>query len=283
MNPVPRVGVTIAPFRSLSPATLISRLHLLGVNFFELNISTLKDINSIHSVIKQSHTAIHLPIMSENGWDFSCPAYEQDIREIIKIINEYRCKLNIKHCIAHPPEPHLLDKKLESLQEYYFCTLSQLHPPVYVENVPNMDQVEFDRFYKQAEIELGDQLAGMCYDGPHFLISGKDPVKQYHHYQDKIGAIHISDCYPKEDVHIPFDQGGVLPHKKLLTTIKESGFRGYITLEIQPMSLRDIPAYFKSYLTTLKIIHYHKYVWTLLRYQFLRPLWRYYQKQHMTE
>ncbi|MDZ7725873.1 MAG: sugar phosphate isomerase/epimerase [candidate division KSB1 bacterium] len=281
MNSVPRVGVTIAAFKSLSAATLISRLRLMGVNFFELNISTLKDIKSIHLVIKRAHTAIHLPIMSENGWDFSCPAYEQDIREIIKTINAYRCKLHIQHCIAHPPEPHLLDRNLESSEDYLFCTLSQLNVPVYLENVPGIKQDEYDHIYNRAKDKLGDQLAGMCYDGPHFLISGQNPVEQFQQYQDKIGAIHISDCYPEEDVHLPFDRGGVMPYKELLKSIKSSGFKGYLTLEIQPVTLQDVPAFFKSYLTTLRSLHYQKYLCSTLRYQLMRPLWHYYQKHHM--
>ena len=283
MNPAPRVGVTIAAYKSLSPATLISRLRLMGVNFFELNISTLKDIKSIQHVIKRSHTAVHLPIMSENGWDFSCPAFEQDIREIIKIINKFRCKLNIQHCIAHPPEPYLLEKNLESLEDYYFCTLGQLNMPIYLENVPGINESEFDRFFEKMKNKLGTQFAGMCYDGPHFLIAGDDPVKQFKQYRDRIGTVHISDCYPNEDVHIPFNRGGVLPYKDLLKIIKKTRFKGYITLEIQPVSLDDIPAYFQSYLTTLYSLHYHKYIGSMLRYQLLRPLWFYYQKRHISE
>ncbi len=256
----PRIGVTIARYNNFSPSTLIMGLKMLGMNFFEINSSSFDDFVDMTRVLSRSHTAFHLPIVSENGWDFSCLDYTDEIDRTIHLVNAHKDSLNIQHCIVHPPEPHIADELLRSSSTFLFHNLSHLDVPVYLENIPSMKAEKFSSLYKQGREALGAQLPGLCFDAPHYFISGIDPVKEFQNRIDNIGTIHISDCYKDKDVHIPFGKGGILPVEKLLRTIKKVRFSGYITLEMLPSSVNDIPAYIKSYLQTLKVLHYFKYL-----------------------
>jgi len=230
------------------------------MNFFEINSSSFDDFDSIARILSRSQTAFHLPIVSENGWDFSCLDYTDEIDRTIGLVNAYSKKLNVQHCIVHPPEPHISDEPLRSSNAFLFENLSRLDVPVYMENIPSMKTEHFSILYNQAQKALNNQLLGLCFDAPHHFISGTDPVKALQNQVDKIGAIHISDCYKDKDVHIPFDSGGVLPVEDFLRNVKKTRFSGYITLEMLPSSIDDIPAYIKSYLTTLKVLHYLKFL-----------------------
>ena len=81
----------------------------------------------------------------------------------------------------------------------------------------------------------------------------------------------MSDCLKDDDVHLPFANGGVLPVEEIFDTIKSTDFAGYLTLEIKPKSLSDIPTYINSYTYALKKLHYFKYLTTSLKVFFIRP------------
>jgi hypothetical protein len=62
-----------------------------------------------------------------------------------------------------------------------------------------------------------------------------------------------------------------MPIEQILTKLKETRFTGYITLEIKPHSLQHIDAFIESYLYTLKILNYQKFIRTKVRMVVLRP------------
>lgn len=268
----PYIGVTVSKFQGFMPSTLISGLRLLGVEFVEINNSIFPEVDSVVKSLGNMVTAFHLPLVVEDGWDFSCHDHKMKIEDAIYTLNKYRDSLKIQHLVAHPPEPHAIHLKQNSSLDYLLENLSKLNLPVYLENVPQVTLENYLEIYKKAKERLGKQLAGMCFDAPHYFITGYDPIEQYVNFNQNIGCIHLSDCYRNSDLHIPFNSGGSLPVESFLKTVKENNFSGYLTLEIKPHSLRELNSYIESYLKTLQYLNYNKYLVSKLRVNTIKPI-----------
>jgi len=266
------VGVTIAEYKGLMPSKLISGLRSLGVEFFEINRTVFSDVENVIKAVDKTVTAFHLPLVFEDQWDFSCPAFQDEIDETITLINDNIETLHIQHAICHPPEPKELTTEMEMKDEVLFENLKKLNLSIYFENVLTVSDDQFMDFYAKAKQALGNQVKGMCFDAPHSFITGHDPVAHYEQLADHIGCVHLSDCSPQEDTHIPFDSGGCLPVDAFLDALVEHDFEGYITLEIQPTSMDDLMPYIQSYLTTLKYINPLKYKTSVAKVRLFRPM-----------
>lgn len=254
------------------PSTLIRGLKLLGMEFVELNKSIFPEIDRVVKNLGSMITAFHLPLVAEDGWDFSCLDYKNDINHMIDTLQRYRDDLHVQHVVCHPPEPNHADTALKSSIDFLFENLKKLGLPVMLENVPTFHPDDYLKTYWHAEKELGSLLAGMCFDAPHYFIDGHDPIEQYKTFQNIAGCIHLSDCLEGKDEHIPFKSGGVLPVNEFLSTVRNSNFSGTITLEIRPHSLKELDAYIESYMTTLQHVNYKKYLKTRLRLFALKPI-----------
>lgn len=266
------VGVTVSPFEGFNPADLIRGLRLLGMDFVEINRSVFSEIDRVSENLKQMVTAFHLPLVFDDGWDFSSLAHQAEIDETIYMLNTTKEKLKIHHVVSHPPERAAMVHPEQSSLDFLLANLKRLNLPVYLENVPDVPAHDFERIFRAAHDSLGAQLEGMCFDAPHFYITGYDPLERFQHYRKKIGCIHLSDCSNNDDSHLPFNCGGTLPVIDFLQRVGSSKFSGYITLEIKPPSLDELDAYIESYLTTLQHVNYSKYLKTRLRLFALRPL-----------
>lgn len=269
---VSRVGVTVSKFQGMMPSELLRGLRLLGIEFIEINRDIFEEIDAVANNLGAMRTAFHLPLIAEDGWDFSCLDYRDDITTTIQTINQYKEKLRIQHVVSHPPEPALLSDPQRSSINFLYDNLAKLNVPVYLENVPGMVPDEFLSLYWSSHKALGPQLAGMCFDAPHFFVTGHNPIETFTSFADHVGCIHLSDCLHDKDVHLPFNSGGELPVNEFLQTLEAHRFNGYVTLEIKPKSLQDIDAYIESYVTTLRHVNYKKYLKTKLRLFALRPI-----------
>ncbi|MBN1464659.1 sugar phosphate isomerase/epimerase [candidate division KSB1 bacterium] len=269
---IPYVGVTVAKFQNYMPSFLIKGLKLLGMDFIEINQSILPEIDRFANSLGSLITAFHLPLVSENGWDFSCLDYKVEIDDMIATLRHYKKKLRIQHVISHPPEPEKSANQVDSSFEFLFENLQKLGLPVYLENVTSLDPKAFLNIYWRSKRALGTLLAGMCFDAPHYFVDGHDPIAQYLTFRDLVGCVHLSDCLVGKDAHLPFNSGGALPINEFLATLRNNNFGGYITLELKPQSLNDLEAYIDSYMKTLQFLNYKKHLTTKLRILALRPL-----------
>ena len=267
----PYVGVTVSKFEGMMPSSLIRRLRFLGMNFFELNASIFSEIDKVAASVGSIKTSFHLPLIAENGWDFSCSDFQNEIDTAIETLNSYRDKLNIQHVVCHPPEDLEETKKLNSSLDVLIKNLDKLDLPIHLENVPSIDLEAFQDIYSKAKESLGDKLDGICFDAPHFFIRGFDPIEKFNSLNGNISSIHLSDCLDDKDEHIPFESGGTLPVHEFLQAVRNSKFNRSITLEIRPTSLSDLDSYISSYLTTLQYVNTKKYAVTKLRILALRP------------
>jgi hypothetical protein len=270
------VGLTVDKYEGLMPSIILPGLKALGVEYVEFTKTVFEEVEAVSKKMGPMKAGFHLPLIYDDGWDFSCLEFQPQIYDTIDKINLHKDRLRLQHVIAHPPEPEASEKPLQSDLDFLFQNLAMLHLPVYLENVPYGTPADFVAIFHKAKASLGDQLAGMCFDAPHYFITGFDPVAQFQDMNGNIGCIHLSDCYRNDDVHLPFNKGGELPIDSLLAAMKEDNFRGYITLEIKPDSLKDVPTYVESYMKVLSQVSVSKFWRTKIRWLFIRPLLRYF-------
>ncbi|MGQ9561790.1 MAG: sugar phosphate isomerase/epimerase family protein [Candidatus Oleimicrobiaceae bacterium] len=266
-----QVGFTIERFRGIEPSVLLGLTRLLGLEFAEITRTVFTELDRVVPRVRHLHTGFHLPLVNEDGWDFSCPAFQEEIDRLIDLINANRDALRITHCIAHPPERELGGQTQSSL-DVLLRNLARLELPVYLENVPGQSMEEFWAVLSSAQEVLGPQLLGMCFDASHCYLGGMDPVAQLHALNGHIGCVHLSDCRPGSDDHLAFGLGGVLPIDSILAALRALRFRGVVNLEILPRSLEDLQPAIDSYLRVLRALHPRKYVTTKLRMLAVRPV-----------
>ncbi len=266
------VGFTVDKYEGLMPSVILSGLKMVGVQYVELTKTAFAEVEAISKKMRGLRAGFHLPLIHDDGWDLSCPDFKEQIDEVIGNVNRYKDDLRIQHVIAHPPEPEASDHAINSSLEFLLENLSRLQVPVYLENVPSGTPEDLKGIFTKAKQKLGNQLAGVCFDAPHFFVTGYDPVTQFRQLDGQIGCVHLSDCFRNDDVHLPFNKGGELPIDTLLSVMKERNFRGYVTLEIKPESLRDIHAYIESYLKVLASLSFTKYIRAKARWFLIRPL-----------
>ena len=272
MQTTPLVGAAVSPFEGIGPANFIRGLRLLGVDFVEINRSAFAEIDRIADNLGPMLSAFHLPLVFEDGWDFSSLAHRAEIDDTIERLNAVATKLKIRHVVSHPPECAVSADPTHSSLDFLLTNLKRLNLPVYLENIPETAEDEFERMYRIAQKKLGPQLAGMCFDAPHYYISGHNPIVQFHRHRRRIGCIHLSDCVRDDDGHLPFHSGGTLPVESFLQTVADTGFSGLITLEVKPPSLNQLDSYIETFLTTLQFVDYGKYLKKRLRLFALKPL-----------
>lgn len=269
-----KVGFTIESYKGLEPSFLLSVVKYFGVEFVEITKTVFDEVNRVIPRMQGIQAGFHLPLVHDDGWDFSCSDYQSEIDEVIDNINQYREQLHIVHCISHPPEPWNSNSPQNTSFDLLLHNLGRLEVPVFLENVPHGPYDDYLMMYERAKTELGNQFLGMCYDGPHYFISGTDPIARLAELDGKIGCVHLSDCHPDDDAHLPFDVGGEFPTDQVLEQLKRMNFDGYINLEIRPRSLHDFSAVINSYLKVLKPLRKGKYLRTKARLMLLRPLIR---------
>ncbi len=265
------VGLTIEKYRGIEPSILLNFVRMVGVRFAETTESIFDDLESILRVKKQTKLGLHLPIVEQEGYDFSCMAAKDRIDHLIENVNTHWRELDLQYCLSHPPENHVQKVNGPVSKEFLFENLKRLKPPVIIENIPEVRGFKFPPFYEEARKAMGEKLWGMCYDGPHAFLSRPDWLELYEEFKQEIRVIHLSDCSKTEDLHMPFGQGGVLPIQDLLARLQKDSYNSIINLELLPKSLKDIQPVIDSYLMILKKFNKPKYFRDKMRMVFILP------------
>ncbi len=272
----PVVGYTVQYFAGLSPSTIISALKMLGIRYFEVNRSIFQETGAVQKVLNHTTLSLHLPLIHDDGWDFSCSNRQQEIDDLIEKINQNRECLNLAFAITHPPEPELLSNPEQSSLETLSRNLARIQVPVLVENVSAQSPSEFDRVYRRLQ-NVGGTIR-RCFDAAHYWIQGENPVDRLHQDMPEIQLFHLSDCTKEADLHQPFGGDGDLPINQVLQAIKAHRYSGYITLEIKPGSLQDIKPYIESYLKVTRILNRKHYYSAQLRLLVFKLLFRWFTR-----
>ncbi len=267
-----RIHFSVQYYQGIPPSLIISALNLLNIEGVELTHAIFDEIDKFVPRLCKMSSGFHLPLLHENGWDFTCSDSQDKIDRTIHLINRYKDDLNMKYAVFHPPEVTTQYKEQKQLFRILLKNLKKIDLPLCIENIPSLSIEAFEDQYKEAKLFLQNRLSGICFDAPHFYIQGNDPIEMYHRLKDNIKVVHLSDCTRDRDCHLPFDKIGQLPVEDILETLQKEKFAGYITLEIKPESLQDMGAYIKSYLKTLRTCNRIKYLKTLFLLFYLRPI-----------
>ncbi len=265
------IGITVDWFRGIAPSVLLTIVKKMGVEFIEITKSVFDDLPSFIEQLGTIQTGIHLPNLHDAEFDFSFQERDAEIHKLIKLINQYHTKLNVKYCLSHPPENRRSPLSEDQLMAYLLNNLNKLEVPIILENIQTWDMARFENFYNRANQVLGKKLIGQCFDAPHYFLQGEDPVEYLKQRNGKINFIHLSDCRKGFDAHLPFGLNGVLPVDEILTILKEQNFQGIINLELLPRNLRDIKPLINSYLKVVRNFDRMKYLKTKFRLVLYAP------------
>lgn len=255
-----KVGLTIERFEGIEPAKLVQLARRFGVEMVELSQSSFENVDDVVLQMGSLAAGLHLPLIGQDGFDFSCPSHQAEIDALIETINAHWQRLHLQYALSHPPEPAEASEPLETSEDLLLRNLARLNLPILLENVPTWDQTSFERFYDAARQQLGSQLLGICFDAPHVFLRGEDPVAQFEAWATQVKAVHLSDCSPTEDLHLPFDSGGVLPINDFLDALRRHRFDGFLILELQPRSIKELRPVVQSYLHVLRRFKPAKYL-----------------------
>ncbi|HDQ00429.1 MAG TPA: sugar phosphate isomerase/epimerase, partial [bacterium] len=278
MNNKPQIGITIDHFKGIKPPQLLKIVNRLGLEFVEITESVFEDLTEMKKNLGNIQTGFHLPNLHDAGYDFSDRKHQPDIRRLIGLINTHHQQLNINYCLSHPPEGKHNKSDFESASHYLLENLQQLKPPVLIENVQNISESQFRQFYSLAREKMGEHLLGQCFDAAHYLLSGNDPLEFVNRADGEVKCFHLSDCKANLDAHLPFGRGGELPIEEILSAIKQTGFQGYINLELLPRSMQDVKPLIDSYLQVVRTFNCVKFITTKFRLIFYSSLIKKYIK-----
>jgi sugar phosphate isomerase/epimerase len=259
------IGLTIGSFAGQKPGALLKLAKSFDIMFVELNRSVWEDLTAVQENLDGITCGYHLPLIGEDGFDFSCLDQAKKINDLIENLNAHHRKLNLRYCVSHPPEPELASGAVHSSVEFMLENFARLEIPLVLENVEGWSERDFDRFYGQARARLGEKLWGLCFDPAHAFLRADDLFLRFREIAGEVRCIHLSDCTMSEDAHLPFASGGVLPIERILKFIRAHDWRGIINLEVRPQSLEQIKPVVKSYLRVLRAFSKVKYLKTLGR------------------
>jgi hypothetical protein len=267
-----QIGLTIEKYNGIEPSILLNFVRLLGVRFAEVTESIFNDLEAVKKAKKHMKLGVHLPIVEQDGYDFSCVEAKDRIAALIEKINANWRELDVLYCLSHPPENHVHPVKGPVSREFLFENLKRLEPPVIIENIPEVSGFQFAPFYAEAKLKLGQKLWGMCYDGPHAFLSRPDWLNLFEAFREEVRVVHLSDCSRTEDLHLPFGQGGEFPVQEMIRRLKKDHYDGILNLELLPQSLRDVHPVIQSYLMFVKAFNPSKYIRDRLRVFFILPI-----------
>lgn len=260
------IGLTIGEFADQKTGMLLKLAKEFGVCFVEFNRSVWEDLPAVAAHIDGLTSGYHLPLMGEDGFDFSCLDAADQISGMIEQLNQNWRRLHMRYCLSHPPEPELASRQpVRSSVDFMLENLARLEVPVLLENVAGWSERDFDQLYSLARDRLGDKLWGMCFDPAHAFLRADDLFLRFRDIAGKVRCVHLSDCTHSEDAHLPFGSGGVLPIDRILKLICRLSWRGIVNLEVVPQSLTQVRPVVKSYLRVLRAFDKRKYLATLGR------------------
>lgn len=269
-----QIGLSVEKYKGIEPSVLLALAKRFGLEHVEITISVFEDFSNVKKHMLGLTSGFHLPIMELNGFDFSCTEHKNEIDEVIANLNANWKDLNIEYCVAHPPEPDSVELEVKTSLPFLLDNLGRLESPILLENVPTCKKREFVEIYQKAKVALGKKLKGLCFDAAHCYLSGEDIEGWFKEIFGEVKCIHLSDCNHKDDLHLPFNSGGVLPITEFLMLLEKMKFNGTINLELKPNSLDDLEPIIKSYLKVLKHFKIGKYLKTKAKLMFFTPMIR---------
>lgn len=94
--------------------------------------------------------------------------------------------------------------------------------------------------FQQVLDAIPDERVGVCIDTGHFHSSGVDTLASIHNFGSRIYAVHLKDHIGAVSVGIG---RGELNLKEIIGTLKDIGYQGDLTLELEVEDPENLPRY----------------------------------------
>jgi len=239
------IGFTVDRYQKLSIPSILRLLKWTGVGFSEVTVHVLDHPEkSLHSA-RGMQFGLHLPNVGNCGYDFSSTGHKAEIEAVLDKLARWGEQFGFRYAVFHPPEAEVSKTDFD----FYLRNLRSVSVPLILENVRNYSVKRFRAFYEKMKDRLHERLTGVCLDIPHAYLAGEPWWRFYSNFGSDVKVIHLSDCTDSEDSHRPFGLGGTLSLNEILGRLKQAGFNNILNFEIQPSSIRDLDAYFGTYLS----------------------------------
>ncbi|MBN2089497.1 hypothetical protein JW964_07780, partial [candidate division KSB1 bacterium] len=144
-----RVGLTVQKYNGLDASFIISLAKRFGLEYIEVTKDIFDELPEVTRLVRGLRIGFHLPIICEDGWDFSCVRRRPEIEQLIEQLNKNWKALNIKYFLSHPPEPLETTAKIEVSENYLFQNLKRLPTNIFFENVPTWEHDDFVAFLER--------------------------------------------------------------------------------------------------------------------------------------
>lgn len=143
--------------------------------------------------------------------------------EDFKVMKEKQIDLVIMHLTSGKNAPQYNEIGLERIRKLAKCA-KKLEIKIAFENTRDKGYLEY------VINNIKDDNIGICYDAGHCHAHFNDEFN-YEFFKDRIFAVHLHDNDKTEDQHLlPFD--GTIEWENVLAKLKESNYKGPITLEL---------------------------------------------------
>lgn len=94
--------------------------------------------------------------------------------------------------------------------------------------------------FQQVLDSIPDERVGVCIDTGHFYTSGVDTLAAIHQFGSRIYAVHLKDHIGSVSVGIG---RGELNLNEIIATLKDVGYQGDLTLELEVEDPENLPRY----------------------------------------
>jgi sugar phosphate isomerase/epimerase len=219
---------------------IFTHLRDAGIDGVELLVSndlTDKQIEKTKTLLMNNHITV-LSIHQPQSFSQLIHISLSDIRKLCELANTFSTKIVVLHIDAIGKR--LFDasfvKSLTSLQETYNIQIGFENAPKYI--------LTLDKSFSWGASAFASVISRnkfhMTLDTSHLAQVGGNIVEFYKQYKESICNIHISDyrsSFKSKKLllatgqHLPLGNGE-LPIKEFLKTLKETHYKGLITMEI---------------------------------------------------
>lgn len=244
-----KIGLTSADYNRIPIHYVLRLLNWSGVTFSEVTTHVLSHPLKSIQAVRGMDLGLHLPNWGNCGYDFSTRKAESRIERDLQRLNTFASRFRFHYAVFHPPEKN----PSEENWTYLMDNVRRVPVPLILENMRGWSPQKFMNRFKQCKDILGPALSGICLDIPHAFLSGHQWQDFYEIAQEEIQVVHLSDCSPEQDLHLPFNMGGELSLEDILRELKKLKYNRIINFELKPSSPRHLHTYFQTLTTATTI------------------------------
>lgn len=188
------------------------------------------------------------------GWGGKDDADALAHAQAIRICAEYAERLGATHItstgVASRGDPGALERIILCVGEV-LDALPAVHP-VHLALEPHYgNALEQPEDFERILSIFPDPRLGICVDTGHFHSAGVDMLGLIHHFASRIFSVHLKDHIGSTSVGIG---RGEIDLPAIIATLKEVGYRGGLTVELEVEDTQNLPRYTEEayiYLTGL--------------------------------